>query len=284
MSVHSADRIENTGKTKLERLSERAENRKETVFNNLGHLIDRDLLKQMYYRIDGNKAIGMDGIHKEIYGRQLDENIDNLIKSIRRGTYRPKPARLVEIPKEDGSTRPLAISCFEDKLVQMAVSEILTRIYEPLFLPCSFGYRPGRSCHDALCALMEQAYPCWNGAIAEIDIQKYFNSIPHVELKEILKKKISDERFLRLIDKLATTPICDKGNVVANTIGCPQGSIISPILANIYLHEVIDCWFEEIKSKHLRGSAHEVRYADDMVFVFEKVDDAENSLRCYPSD
>lgn len=160
MSVHSTDRIENTGKTKLERLSERAENRKETVFNNLGHLIDRDLLKQMYSRIDGNKAIGMDGISKEIYGRQLDENINNLIKSIRRGTYRPKPARLVEIPKEDGSTRPLAISCFADKMVQMAVSEILTRIYEPLFLPCSYGYRPGRSCHDALCELMEQAYSC----------------------------------------------------------------------------------------------------------------------------
>ena len=175
MSVHSIDRIENTGKTKLERLSERAENRKETVFNNLGHLIDRELLKQMYYRIDGSKAIGIDGINKEMYGKQLEENIETLIKSIRRGTYRPKPARLVEISKEDGSTRPLAISCFVDKLVQTAVSEILTRIYEPLFLPCSFGYRPGRSCHDALRTLMEQAYPCWNGAIVEIDIQKYFD-------------------------------------------------------------------------------------------------------------
>ncbi len=113
------------------------------MFNNLGHLIDRELLKQMYYRIDGSKAIGIDGINKEIYGRQLEENIDTLIKSIRRGTYRPKPAKLVEISKEDGSTRPLAISCFVDKFVQMAVSEILTRIYEPLFLPCSFGYRPG---------------------------------------------------------------------------------------------------------------------------------------------
>ena len=109
----------------------------------------------------------------------------------------------------------------------MAVSEILTRIYEPLFLPCSFGYRPGLSCHDALRALMEQAYPCWNGAIVEIDIQKYFNSIPHAELKEILKKKISDERFLQLTDKLATTPISNKGEVAANTIGCPQGSIIT---------------------------------------------------------
>ena len=228
MSVHSIDRIENTGKTKLERLSERAGNRKETVFNNLGHLIDQKLLKQIYHRIDGNKAIGIDGVTKESYGVRLEENINELLSSIRRGSYRPKPSRLVEIPKEDGSTRPLTISCFADKLVQTAVSEILTRIYEPLFLPCSFGYRPGQSCHDALRALMDYAYPCWDGAVVEIDIRQYFNSIPHAELKGMLRKKISDERFLRLIDKLATTPIYNKGAVEANTIGCPQGSIITP--------------------------------------------------------
>lgn len=281
MTVLSIDRLK-SGQTKLERLSERAAMHKETVFNNLGHLIDKDLLLALYHRMEGKRAVGIDGINKEKYGRALNENIDNLLIRLRRGTYHPQPARITEIPKEDGSKRPLAVSCFEDKLVQSAVSLILTRIYEPVFLPCSYGFRPSKSCHDALRALYQHSYPCWDGAIVEIDIRKYFNSIPHSELREILQKKIKDERFLRLIDKLATAPILHESKVVPNTVGCPQGSMLSPILANIFLHEVIDEWFDTIKRGHFVGMAEEVRYADDMVFVFQQYAEAKRFFEVLP--
>lgn len=267
MTVHR-DRLK-SGSTKLDRLSKRATTHKETVFNNLGHIIDRGLLKQAYRQLESKKAVGIDGVNKEAYGERLEGNITDLLRRIHGGSYRPKPARVTEIPKEDGSTRSLVVSCFEDKLVQSAVSMILTQIYEPVFLPCSYGFRLGRSCHDALRALYKHAYLCWEGAVVEIDIRKYFNTIPHGELKKILRKKISDDRLLRLIDKLATAPIVQKGKTTANTIGCPQGSILSPILANIYLHEVIDVWFDTLKQTYFKGKVEEIRYGDDMVFVFQ---------------
>jgi group II intron reverse transcriptase/maturase len=281
MSVLSYDRT--TWSTKLERLSKRAADDKTTVFNNLGHLIDKPLLEQMYQQMDRNKAVGQDGVNKERYGRRLSANLDNLLDRIRHGTYKPKPSRITEIPKDDGSKRPLAIACFEDKLVQAAVSEILTKIYEPLFLPCSYGFRAGRNCHDALKALTKATYPCWNGAVVEIDICKYFTSIPHKELRAILQKKITDKRFLKLIDTLATAPTVDNNGVVnINTQGCPQGSILSPILANIYLHEVIDEWFEETRKQSFKEAAHEIRYVDDMVFVFQNYIEAKRFFEVLP--
>ena len=148
---------------------------KQIVFNNLGHLLTVDMLKILYQQLDGKKAVGIDKVTKETYGEKLDENLNALMLKIRRGLYKPKPARITEIPKEDGSFRPLAISCFEDKLVQLAVSTILNKIYEPIFLPCSYGFRPGQSCHDALRALNKAAFGNWNGAIIEIDLRKYFD-------------------------------------------------------------------------------------------------------------
>ena len=139
-------------------LSERSAQNKEFVFNNLGHLLWVDMLRELYHQLDGGKAVGIDGVTKVDYGANLEQNLDDLRKRIRRGQYHPQPARSTEIPKEDGSTRPLALSCFEDKRVQLAVSRILTAIYEPLFLPCSFGCRPGRGCHDALRALSNATY------------------------------------------------------------------------------------------------------------------------------
>ncbi|MCW5583201.1 MAG: group II intron reverse transcriptase/maturase [Gammaproteobacteria bacterium] len=267
MSVHSKDG--RTWLTKLERIGELSTSDKHTVFNNIGHLICIDMLKEQYHQLEGNKAIGIDNVTKLTYGENLDENLNTLIKRIRRGTYEPKPSRICEIPKEDGSTRPLAISCFEDKLVQSAVSTILGKIYEPLFLPCSYGFRPNQNCHDALKALNQLTMKNRNGAIIEIDIRKYFNSIPHAVLMKLLEKKISDKRFLRLVNVLITAPILENENICKNTCGCPQGSIVSPIIANIYMHYVIDEWFDEIKHKSMRGKADQVRYADDMVFTFE---------------
>jgi len=280
MSVHSNDGT--TWLTKLKRLGELSAADKQIVFNNIGHVIDAKMLTEMYYQLDGKKAVGIDKVTKADYEKRLDGNIDDLIRRIRRGTYRPKAARITEIPKEDGSTRPLAISCFEDKLVQLAVSTILSKIYEPLFLPGSYGFRPGRSCHDALKALSQATFRNWDGAVVEIDIRKYFNTIPHVQMGEFLRKKISDGRFLRLIDILMTTPIAKGKQVIPNEIGCPQGSIASPILANIYLHHVIDEWFEFLKHNHFRGKVELIRYADDMVFTFENQTEAERFYRVLP--
>lgn len=280
MTVHCKD-----GKrwlTKLERIGELSTKNGEIIFNNIGHIIDVDMLKEQYQKLDGKKARGIDGLTKQAYGESLDENISNLIKRIRRGTYKPKPARITEIPKEDGSMRPLAISCFEEKLVQLTVSTILNKIYEPLFLASSFGFRAGKSCHEALKALNQATFKNWNGAAVEIDIRKYFNTIPHKELMDILRNKISDNRFMRLIEVLITAPIIEHGEVKENTRGCPQGSIISGILSNIYLHHVIDIWFESIKRPHLHGRADLIRYADDMVFCFQYMKDAKRFYKALP--
>jgi RNA-directed DNA polymerase len=252
------------------------------VFNNIGHVIDIDMLRETYQELDGNKAIGIDGVTKEVYGQRLEKNLANLLQQIRRGQYEPRPSKLVEIPKEDGTTRPLAVSCFEDKIVQSAVNKILSAIYEPLFIPCSFGFRPEKNCHDALRTLVQWTYKNSDGAIVEIDIRKYFNSIPLGPLTEFLRNKITDDRFLKLLNVLMSAPTLIDGTLVPNERGCPQGSILSPVLANIYLHYVIDTWFDTIKRSHVVGYAHEVRYADDMVFIFQHQKDAERFFKALP--
>jgi len=280
MAVHSYDG--QTWLTKLDRIGKLSATDKNIIFNNLGHLICTDMLLEQYHKLDAKKAVGIDNVTKAEYGENWNENIQNLILKIRKGTYKPKPARITEIPKEDGSTRPLAISCIEDKLIQSAVSKILSKIYEPLFLNCSYGFRPEQGCHDALKALMKSANANYNGAIIEIDIRKYFNTIPHSEMMRILSMKISDSKFLKLIQTLITAPTLERGKITDNTCGCPQGSILSPILANIYLHHVIDEWFNAIKSSHIRGKAELVRYADDMVYTFQSMSEAERFYKVLP--
>lgn len=280
MTVTSVNGIQKT--TKLERIGKRAKLQKDTVFDNLGHAVDRDLLSECYRQLDGKKAVGIDGETKAAYGKKLEGNLEDLLARIRRNAYKPQASRLVEIPKEDGSTRPLAISCFEDKIVQLAVSKILTAIVEPQFLPCSYGYREGVNGHEALRALMKYSNQNPDGVTIEIDLRKYFNSIPHASLQGILREKISDKRFLKLVEKLIRAPVMANGKAELNRIGCPQGSIISPILSNIYLHHVIDNWFHEISKSHLRGRADMVRFADDMVFVFQFKEDAEKFYKVLP--
>lgn len=186
MTVHS-DR--ESGTTKLDRVRICATERPETVFDNLAHVLTIDLLHEGFYSLSGNKAIGCDNVTKEMFRQNLNVNIYNLHKSIQSGKYRPKPARLVQIPKEDGSTRPLAISCFEDKIVQWAVSKILEAVYEPLFLPCSYGFRSEHNCHEALRALARSAYNNKQGALIEIDIRKCFNRIPHDHMQSFLQRE-----------------------------------------------------------------------------------------------
>lgn len=273
---------ETSWSTKLERIATLAVSNKELVFNNLGHVLDIEMLREMYRQLNGRKAIGADGVDKEAYGKNLDENLKDVLLRIRKGTYKPKAARIVEIPKEDGSFRSLAISCFEDKVVQVAVNRILCAIYEPLFLRCSYGFRPHHDCHKALIALNRNTYQNQDGAVVEIDVRKYFKSIPHGILNECLSNRISDARFLRLINALLKTPILVDGTEQSNTVGCPEGSVISPVLSNVYLHYVIDTWFEKIGRTHMKGRTAEVRYADDMVFIFQRKEDAERFYKVLP--
>jgi RNA-directed DNA polymerase len=262
--------------TKLDRIAERSRRDPKTVFNNLGHVIDRDMLRRCFHSLDGSKAVGIDGVTKDEYKKNLEGNLQELLIEIRRGSYHPKPARIHEIAKVDGSMRPLAIACFEDKIVQEAVRGVVERIYEPIFLDCSHGFRPNRGCQTALVALDRHLKAGSCGAVLEIDLRKYFNTIPHEPLIRMLKEKISDERFLHLIIKLLKAPtLNDKGAPERNEIGSPQGSILSPVIANIYLHHVLDTWFVQLNNSQYGGSGGMVRYADDAVFTFRSLAEAE---------
>jgi RNA-directed DNA polymerase len=280
MSAHRIGGDQKT--TKLERIGKIAANKKDTVFNNIAHVVDLDLLRSSYQQLDRKKAAGVDGVTKITYGINLEDNLQNLLRRIQGNAYKPQASRIVEIPKEDGSTRPLAIACFEDKLVQHAVTAILTKVYEPLFLPSSYGFREGMNPHKALQALTKYSYQNPNGAVVEIDLQKYFNSIPHSVLMDILRLKISDKRLLKLVEKLIRAPTMVEGKAVLNSIGCPQGSIISPILSNVYLHYVIDSWFSKISKTHMKGRAELIRFADDMVFIFQHQYDATRFYEVLP--
>ncbi|BAG41340.1 reverse transcriptase [Orientia tsutsugamushi str. Ikeda] len=280
MAVHSIDR--NTWLTKLERIKLLSSKNQDIKFNNLGHIIDLKMLEEQYKELDSKKAIGMDGITKEDYGKKLKANLLSLLTRIRKGQYQAKPARIVKIPKEDGGKRPLVISCFEDKIIESAVSKILNSVFEPIFLKYSYGFRPKLNAHDALRELNRLTYNFNKGAIVEIDITKCFNTIKHCELMEFLRKRISDKKFLRLIMKLIETPIIENGTIVTNKEGCRQGSIVSPILANVFLHYVIDSWFAKISKENLIGQTGMVRYCDDMVFVFEMKADAKRFYDVLP--
>lgn len=272
MTIHSKDGI--TWLTKLERIKLLSSQNQEIKFNNLGHIIDLKMLEEQYKELSSKKAIGVDGITKAEYGKKLEANLSSLLNRIRKSQYNTKPARITTIPKEDGNKRPLVISCFEDKIVESAVNKILNAVFEPIFLKYSFGFRPKVNAHDALRNLNKLTYRFNKGAIVEIDITKCFNTIRHYELMEFLRKRISDKRFLKLVKKLIETPIIENGITILNKEGCRQGSIVSPTLANIFLHYVIDCWFSKISKENMTGQAEMVRYCDDMVFVFENEEDA----------
>jgi len=275
VSTQHRDQLDLT--TKLDRIEQRSKQNPQEVFNNVGHVIDKNLLRICFYSLNGKKAVGIDGVTKKQYEEGLEERLEDLLTRIRRGAYRPKAARIVEIPKTDGTKRPLAISCTEDKLVQDAVRRILERIYEPIFLDSSHGFRRRRGCDTALVAL-DKALGNWRdcGAVLEIDLRRYFNSISHENLIRILRSKITDERFIRLVINLLKTPTQTEDGPKMNERGSPQGSIASPWLANIYLHYVLDLWFEKINKEQYGGRAQMVRYVDDGVFVLPSLRDAEN--------
>lgn len=264
--------------TKRLKVAERAKREPEARLLALARLIDEEMLTEAFERIRNDAAVGVDGVKKEQWGKALLANIKGLRERMKQGRYRHQPVRRVHIPKESGKTRPIGISCIEDKVVQNALTMVLEIIYEPAFLECSYGFRPGRNAHDALRTLNAE---CMSGKInwvLEADIESYFDSIDRKQLMEMLRQRVNDESFMRLIGKCLHVGVLDGEKYTEPGTGTAQGSSLSPILGNVYLHHVLDVWFEREVKPRLKGHACLIRYADDFVIGFELEHDARRVL------
>jgi len=265
--------------TGLRTVAERAKREPAARFNSLAHLIDEALLAGAFARLRNNAAVGVDGITKEDYGRDLQSNLRELHERLKTKRYRHQPIRRVHIPKEkSGQTRPIGISATEDKVVQSAVREVLEAVYEQDFMDCSYGFRPGRSAHDAVRALTRAVNVGEANWILEFDIRSFFDSLRRSQLLEMLQERVADGSLLRLVGKCLHVGVLDGEVFTEPSEGTAQGSTLSPLLGNVYLHTVIDRWFTEEVRPRLRGNATFVRYADDGVFGFERQDDAERVM------
>lgn len=238
------------------------------------HLVNSETLKAEHRRQEKNKATGVDRMTKEEYGKNLDENIENLMNRMKTFSYRPQPVRRVEIPKPNGKTRPLGIPSYEDKLVQGVMANILNQVYEPRFLDCSFGFRPGRKAHDAIKMVNDLIMFKKVNYILDCDIKGFFDNVDHKWLMKFLEHDIADKNFLRYIARFLKAGVMIGNHYEDTSVGTPQGGLISPVLANVYLHYVLDLWFEKAIKERLRGEAYLIRYADDFVIMFEYEDEA----------
>jgi len=249
-----------------------AARKEDIVFNNLLTHINVESLREAFNALDGAKAVGIDGVSKKEYGKNLERNLRELEKHIHNGSYKPQVKKEVLIPKANGKTRPIAISVFEDKLVEWVMGKILESAYEPIFIRNSFGFRPFKSAHGAIKAIYFSLKGNKRPHVVEIDFASFFNSIPHRKLIKSISTRISDRRFKGLIGRFLKVGILEQsGKLTAPEMGTPQGSIMSPILANIYLHEVLDAWF---LNNHASYNNIIVRYADDAVFFFKSEEKA----------
>jgi len=261
--------------TKLRRIAELASWVPKQALTSLSHHIDVDWLKEAHRRTRKDGATGVDGQTAADYEAHLEENLRSLLDRAKSGDrYHAPPVRRMYIPKDDGKTRPIGIPTYEDKVLQRAVLMVLEEVYERDFLDCSYGFRPGRSAHQALSSFWEQAMAMGGGWVLEVDIERFFDTLDHGHLREIVQRRVRDGVLLRLIGKWLNAGVMEGGNLSYSTEGTPQGGVISPLLANIYLHAVLDEWFEQEVKPRLRGRAFLVRYADDFVIGFASEDDA----------
>lgn len=258
----------------LQRVAKMAKETPEMAFTTLAHHITLDLLREAYRRTRKDAAVGVDGQTGSEYEKDLEENLRSLLDRAKSGRYRAPPVRRVHIPKGTKQTRPIGIPTLEDKVLQRAVVMVLEPIYEQDFLPCSHGFRPRRSAHGALHVLREGMMTMGGGWVLEADIRDFFGTLVHPRLRGILRQRIRDGVLLRLIGKWLSAGVMEFGQVSYPESGTPQGGVISPLLANVYLHAVLDVWWKQTVRPLMRGPAFLVRYADDFVIVFALQTDA----------
>lgn len=266
---------ENTD-TALAEIAWLSANNPHQAYHSLMHQINVDSLSRCYDRLDGRKAVGVDQVSKAMYGENLTVNLEDLIARMKRMAYRPGPVREVQIPKEGrkGATRPLGISNFEDKLVQKRMQDILESIYEPLFFDFSYGFRPRRSCHDAVKDLRAHLYTEEVEVVIDVDLANFFGKIDHQIVKDLLGMKIKDSKFMRYITRMFKSGVLADGELSMSDEGVVQGSCCSPIISNIVAHYVIDTWLEETVKPLMKGMVKAFRYADDLVICCRYDDDA----------
>jgi RNA-directed DNA polymerase len=262
--------------TALTKIAWMSAERPDQAFHSLMHHFNVEALCRCYHELDGRKAKGADGISKRRYGENLQENVEHLVSQMKRMAYRPGPVREVRIPKEGstGATRSLGISNFADKLVQKRMHEILESIYEPIFLNFSYGFRQNRGCHDAVKDLHKHLFLEEVENIIDVDLANFFGTIDQQYVKEILSKKVKDTKFLRYIQRMFKSGVLSEGELRISDEGVVQGSCVSPIIANVFAHYVIDLWIEETVKPLSAGKVEAFRYADDLVICCRYASDA----------
>ena len=261
--------------TKQQRIAELARQIPDEPLTNLSHNIDEAWLREAWRRTRKDGAAGVDGQTAQEYEANLRENLRSLLNRAKSGRYKAPPVRRVYIPKGRDKTRPIGIPTIEDRVLQRAVLMVLEPVYEQAFLPNSYGFRPGRSAHDALEALWQGTMEWGGGWLLEVDIQSFFDTLDHAHLRKMLHSRVRDGVLLRLIGKWLKAGVWEKGAISRSSSGTPQGGVISPLLANVYLHEVLDTWLTTFLAQDRRGPARFVRYADDFVLLFRNEEDAQ---------
>ena len=266
-----------------QRIAKVAQERPEACFTALNHYVDINWMKEAYGRLRKASAPGVDGQSVAGYGENLESNLQDLIDRIKSGRYVAPPVRRVHIPKGDGKeTRPIGVPTVEDKLVQRAVVMLLEPIYEQDFRDCSFGFRPRRSAHQALESLWKQSMTNRVKWVLDVDIKSFFDTLDHAKLRAIIGRRVGDGVVRRLIGKWLRAGVMEQGCLSEVDEGTPQGGVISPMLSNIFLHEVLDTWFADVVKPRLKGRAFLIRYADDFVIGFEREGDARRVLDVLP--
>ena len=259
---------------KLSSIAECARGNPAFEFLSLAHLLDADFLEHCYQNLDRNKAVGIDKVSWQEYGKDLEANLEKLVFSLKNKSYKPMPARRVYIPKGNGETRPLGISTIENKIVESGITKILQSIYEEDFLDCSYGFRPLRNTHQALNDVDKTIMKKPVSYLVEADIKRFFDNVSHDKLMEFIKVRIKDSSLIFLIKRFLNAGYMDDNQLIKSDRGTPQGSILSPMLANIFLHYVLDTWFEKAVKEHTKGFCKLVRYADDFICLVQYKSDA----------